>query len=148
MRAPQPLKHHLSVTAGTLLLVFKVDSDNDKLCCPVSQLATPGKSNWAECRIWKSYFVKRGALILPLCFFQRPNDSSINGMLTGYRLYYRELPVNTSTFTEAEVMATKNNTTSVLITSEFYFFFQAPPSMFPVSIPVRLSVLVNQLCSL
>lgn len=69
MRAPQPLKHHLSVTAVTLLLVFKVDSDNDKLCCPVSQLATPGKSNWAECRIWKSYFVKRGALILLLCFF-------------------------------------------------------------------------------
>lgn len=58
-----------------------------------------------------------GALIhlLSTCF-QRPNESSINGVLTGYRLYYRELPVNTST--EADVQATSNNSASVLITSE------------------------------
>ncbi|XP_074485750.1 protein sidekick-1-like isoform X2 [Sebastes fasciatus] len=53
--------------------------------------------------------------------WKRPNDDSINGVLTGYRLYYRELPVNTSTFTEAEVQATKNNTTSALITTKSTF---------------------------
>jgi len=53
-----------------------------------------------------------------VCVFQRPDDDGINGVLTGYRLYYRELPVNTSTLAEAEVQATKNNTTSALITSE------------------------------
>ncbi|XP_044047488.1 protein sidekick-1-like isoform X2 [Siniperca chuatsi] len=53
--------------------------------------------------------------------WKRPRDDSINGMLTGYRLYYRELPVNTSTFTEAEVQATKNNTTSAVITTKSTF---------------------------
>ncbi|XP_076584593.1 protein sidekick-1 isoform X1 [Chaetodon auriga] len=50
-----------------------------------------------------------------------PSDDSVNGMLTGYRLYYRELPVNTSSVTEAEVQATKNNTTSALITTKSTF---------------------------
>ncbi|KAE8300407.1 Protein sidekick-1 [Larimichthys crocea] len=53
--------------------------------------------------------------------WKRPSDDSINGMLTGYRLYYRELPVNTSTFTEAEVQATRNNTTSAFITTKSTF---------------------------
>ncbi|KAM8773324.1 protein sidekick-1-like isoform 1-T1 [Acanthopagrus schlegelii] len=53
--------------------------------------------------------------------WKRPGDDSINGMLTGYRLYYRELPVNSSTLTEAEVQATKNNTTSALITTKSTF---------------------------
>ncbi|XP_036967883.1 protein sidekick-1-like isoform X4 [Acanthopagrus latus] len=53
--------------------------------------------------------------------WKRPSDDSINGMLTGYRLYYRELPVNSSTLTEAEVQATKNNTTSALITTKSTF---------------------------
>nr|XP_046227677.1 protein sidekick-1-like isoform X2 [Scatophagus argus] len=53
--------------------------------------------------------------------WKRPSDDSVNGMLTGYRLYYRELPVNTSTSTEAEVQATKNNTTSALITTKSTF---------------------------
>uniref|UniRef100_A0A8P4GQ93 Protein sidekick-1 n=1 Tax=Dicentrarchus labrax TaxID=13489 RepID=A0A8P4GQ93_DICLA len=78
---------------------------------------------------------------------QRPNDDSINGMLTGYRLYYRELPVNTSTFTEAEVQATKNNTTSALITklkkfkryqivmTSYNIIGESPPSA-----PVEVSV--------
>ncbi|KAA8595226.1 hypothetical protein FQN60_012361, partial [Etheostoma spectabile] len=34
--------------------------------------------------------------------WKRPDDNSINGVLTGYRLYYRELPANTSTFSNAE----------------------------------------------
>ncbi|XP_070837515.1 protein sidekick-1 isoform X2 [Chaetodon trifascialis] len=50
-----------------------------------------------------------------------PSDDSVNGMLTGYRLYYRELPVNASSVTEAEVQATKNNTTSALITTKSTF---------------------------
>ncbi|KAK2817285.1 hypothetical protein Q5P01_025476 [Channa striata] len=53
--------------------------------------------------------------------WKRPSDDSANGMLTGYRLYYRELPVNNSTFTEAEVQATKNNTTSAVITTKSTF---------------------------
>ncbi|XP_070769534.1 protein sidekick-1 isoform X1 [Enoplosus armatus] len=53
--------------------------------------------------------------------WKRPSDDSVNGMLTGYRLYYRDLPVNASTFTEAEVQATKNNTTSALITTKSTF---------------------------
>lgn len=53
-----------------------------------------------------------------VCVFQHPNESSVNGMLTGYRLYYRELPVNTSTLSQAEAQATGNNT-SVLITSMY-----------------------------
>ncbi|XP_070712624.1 protein sidekick-1-like [Pempheris klunzingeri] len=53
--------------------------------------------------------------------WKRPRDGSINGVLTGYRLYYKELPVNASTFAEAEVQATKNNTTSALITNKSTF---------------------------
>ncbi|KAK5865788.1 hypothetical protein PBY51_020030 [Eleginops maclovinus] len=53
--------------------------------------------------------------------WKKPNDTSINGVLTGYRLYYRELQVNVSTFAEAEVQATKNNTTSTLITTKSTF---------------------------
>ncbi|KAM9314722.1 protein sidekick-1 [Pholidichthys leucotaenia] len=51
--------------------------------------------------------------------WKRPSDESINGVLTGYRLYYRELPVNGSTVTE--VQTTKNNTTSALITTKSTF---------------------------
>nr|XP_020469940.1 protein sidekick-1 isoform X2 [Monopterus albus] len=53
--------------------------------------------------------------------WKRPRDDSINGVLTGYRLYYRELRVNNSTFTEADVQATRNNTTSALITTKSTF---------------------------
>uniref|UniRef100_A0A4W6FX34 Sidekick cell adhesion molecule 1 n=1 Tax=Lates calcarifer TaxID=8187 RepID=A0A4W6FX34_LATCA len=53
--------------------------------------------------------------------WKHPSDDSINGVLTGYRLYYRELPVNTSTFAEAEVRTTKNTTTSALITTKSTF---------------------------
>ncbi|XP_023273238.1 protein sidekick-1 [Seriola lalandi dorsalis] len=53
--------------------------------------------------------------------WKRPIDDSINGVLTGYRLYYRELPVNTSTFTEADVQTTKNTTTGTLITAKSTF---------------------------
>uniref|UniRef100_A0A4W6FW44 Sidekick cell adhesion molecule 1 n=1 Tax=Lates calcarifer TaxID=8187 RepID=A0A4W6FW44_LATCA len=59
--------------------------------------------------------------VLVLACFQHPSDDSINGVLTGYRLYYRELPVNTSTFAEAEVRTTKNTTTSALITMSGVF---------------------------
>uniref|UniRef100_A0A672ZLG2 Sidekick cell adhesion molecule 1a n=1 Tax=Sphaeramia orbicularis TaxID=375764 RepID=A0A672ZLG2_9TELE len=50
-----------------------------------------------------------------------PREDSINGVLTGYRLYYRELPANTSTFAEADIQATKNNTASALITTKSTF---------------------------
>ncbi|XP_076004254.1 protein sidekick-1-like isoform X2 [Genypterus blacodes] len=50
--------------------------------------------------------------------WKSPSDDSINGVLIGYRLYYRELHANTST--EAEVQAT-NNTTSTLITTKSTF---------------------------
>lgn len=55
-----------------------------------------------------------------VCFarLQRPSEGSINGILTGYRLYYRELLGNTSTSAEAESQKPKNNTKSALITSE------------------------------
>uniref|UniRef100_A0A8D3BIJ3 Sidekick cell adhesion molecule 1a n=1 Tax=Scophthalmus maximus TaxID=52904 RepID=A0A8D3BIJ3_SCOMX len=43
----------------------------------------------------------------------RPADDSINGLLTGFRLYYRELPVNASAFTEAEVQTTRTTSASV-----------------------------------
>uniref|UniRef100_A0A7N8XS43 Sidekick cell adhesion molecule 1 n=1 Tax=Mastacembelus armatus TaxID=205130 RepID=A0A7N8XS43_9TELE len=52
--------------------------------------------------------------------WKRPSDDSINGVLTGYRLYYRELLLNNSTFTETEVQTTKNNT-SPLITTKSTF---------------------------
>ncbi|KAM4584441.1 protein sidekick-1-like isoform 2-T2 [Odontesthes bonariensis] len=53
--------------------------------------------------------------------WKRPSEDSTNGVLTGYRLYYRELPMNTSALTEAEVQITKNNTTSALITTKSTF---------------------------
>ncbi|XP_074553803.1 protein sidekick-1-like isoform X2 [Halichoeres trimaculatus] len=53
--------------------------------------------------------------------WKRPSNDSLNGVLTGYRLYYRELPANTSTPNEAEAQATKNNTTSALITAKGTF---------------------------
>uniref|UniRef100_A0A8C9XMP9 Sidekick cell adhesion molecule 1 n=1 Tax=Sander lucioperca TaxID=283035 RepID=A0A8C9XMP9_SANLU len=79
--------------------------------------------------------------------WKRPDDNSINGVLTGYRLYYRELPANTSTFAKAEVQATKNNTTSALITklkkfkhyqivmTSYNIIGESPPST-----PVEVSV--------
>ncbi|XP_028264625.1 protein sidekick-1-like [Parambassis ranga] len=51
--------------------------------------------------------------------WKRPSDVSTNGVLTGYRLYYRELPINTST--AEEVQPTKTNTTSALITTKSTF---------------------------
>ncbi|XP_041641485.1 protein sidekick-1 [Cheilinus undulatus] len=51
--------------------------------------------------------------------WKRPSNNSLNGVLTGYRLYYRELPVNTSA--DTEVQASKNNTTSALITTKSTF---------------------------
>uniref|UniRef100_A0A3Q1GEZ4 Sidekick cell adhesion molecule 1b n=1 Tax=Acanthochromis polyacanthus TaxID=80966 RepID=A0A3Q1GEZ4_9TELE len=53
--------------------------------------------------------------------WKRPSDDSVNGVLTGYRLYYRELPLNTSTLTEADVLTSKNNTTSALIMTKSTF---------------------------
>ncbi|KAM9770293.1 protein sidekick-1-like isoform 2-T2 [Menidia menidia] len=53
--------------------------------------------------------------------WKRPSEGSVNGVLTGYRLYYRELSVNTSTLTEAEVQITKNNSTSAPITTKSTF---------------------------
>uniref|UniRef100_A0A8C4ZYE7 Sidekick cell adhesion molecule 1 n=1 Tax=Gadus morhua TaxID=8049 RepID=A0A8C4ZYE7_GADMO len=53
--------------------------------------------------------------------WKRPSDESVNGVLVGYRLYYRELPVNTTASTAAETMATKNNSTSALITAKSTF---------------------------
>uniref|UniRef100_A0A665U7P0 Sidekick cell adhesion molecule 1a n=1 Tax=Echeneis naucrates TaxID=173247 RepID=A0A665U7P0_ECHNA len=51
--------------------------------------------------------------------WKRPSDDSINGVLTGYRLYYRELPVNASPLSESGVQMTKN--TSSLITTKSTF---------------------------
>ncbi|XP_060911472.1 protein sidekick-1-like isoform X1 [Labrus mixtus] len=53
--------------------------------------------------------------------WKRPSNDSVNGVLTGYRLYYRELSVNTSTLAEAEVQRIKSNTTSALITTKSTF---------------------------
>ncbi|CAL8330915.1 unnamed protein product [Lota lota] len=53
--------------------------------------------------------------------WKRPSDESVNGVLVGYRLYYRELPINTTASTAAETMATKNNSTSALITAKSTF---------------------------
>ncbi|XP_068607565.1 protein sidekick-1 [Brachionichthys hirsutus] len=52
--------------------------------------------------------------------WKRPSDDSINGMLTGYRLYYRELPVNSSAVIEGDVQAA-SNITSTLITTKSTF---------------------------
>uniref|UniRef100_A0A3B3U2D7 Protein sidekick-1-like n=1 Tax=Poecilia latipinna TaxID=48699 RepID=A0A3B3U2D7_9TELE len=48
--------------------------------------------------------------------WKRPSEDSINGVLTGYRLYYRELPANGSTVSDARVQTAKNHSTSALIT--------------------------------
>uniref|UniRef100_A0A1A7YF48 Sidekick cell adhesion molecule 1 n=1 Tax=Iconisemion striatum TaxID=60296 RepID=A0A1A7YF48_9TELE len=53
--------------------------------------------------------------------WKRPSEDSSNGVLTGYRVYYRELPANASTVTEAEILTTKNNTTSALIMTKSTF---------------------------
>ncbi|XP_029008126.1 protein sidekick-1-like isoform X2 [Betta splendens] len=54
--------------------------------------------------------------------WKRPSDDSTNGVLTGYRLYYRELPANGSSSTQAEAQATKSNTTtSAVITTKSTF---------------------------
>ncbi|XP_028300243.1 protein sidekick-1 isoform X3 [Gouania willdenowi] len=50
--------------------------------------------------------------------WKRPDDDSVNGVLTGYRLYYRELPVN-ATLNETET--NKSNTTSALVTIKSTF---------------------------
>uniref|UniRef100_A0A3B4YMV0 Sidekick cell adhesion molecule 1 n=1 Tax=Seriola lalandi dorsalis TaxID=1841481 RepID=A0A3B4YMV0_SERLL len=81
--------------------------------------------------------------LVPVCAcFQRPIDDSINGVLTGYRLYYRELPVNTSTFTEADVQTTKNTTTELkkfkryqIVMTSYNIIGESPPST-----PVEVSV--------
>uniref|UniRef100_A0A8D3BIJ2 Sidekick cell adhesion molecule 1a n=1 Tax=Scophthalmus maximus TaxID=52904 RepID=A0A8D3BIJ2_SCOMX len=77
----------------------------------------------------------------------RPADDSINGLLTGFRLYYRELPVNASAFTEAEVQTTRTTSASSLITklkkfqryqivmTSYNIIGESPPS-----IPVEVSV--------
>ncbi|MED6244540.1 Protein sidekick-1, partial [Ataeniobius toweri] len=53
--------------------------------------------------------------------WKRPTEDSINGVLTGYRLYYRELPANTSTGSDSGVQTTKNHTTSAFITTKSTF---------------------------
>ncbi|XP_078800475.1 protein sidekick-1 isoform X2 [Oryzias latipes] len=55
-----------------------------------------------------------------LIHWKRPKEESINGVLAGYRLYYRELPANESSFPQAEVQTTKN-TTSALIAAKSTF---------------------------
>ncbi|KAF0037115.1 hypothetical protein F2P81_009989, partial [Scophthalmus maximus] len=79
--------------------------------------------------------------------WKRPADDSINGLLTGFRLYYRELPVNASAFTEAEVQTTRTTSASSLITklkkfqryqivmTSYNIIGESPPS-----IPVEVSV--------
>ncbi|XP_061575564.1 protein sidekick-1-like isoform X2 [Cololabis saira] len=61
--------------------------------------------------------------------WKRPSEGSINGILTGYRLYYREIQGNTSTLTGAESQTTKNNTTSALITTKSTFKTVSSPSL-------------------
>uniref|UniRef100_A0A8C7XTG8 Sidekick cell adhesion molecule 1a n=1 Tax=Oryzias sinensis TaxID=183150 RepID=A0A8C7XTG8_9TELE len=56
-----------------------------------------------------------------LIHWKRPKEESINGVLAGYRLYYRELPANESSFPQAEVQTTKN-TTSALIAGECFCY--------------------------
>ncbi|XP_034045142.1 protein sidekick-1-like isoform X2 [Thalassophryne amazonica] len=46
--------------------------------------------------------------------WKRPSDESINRVLIGYRLYYKEVPANGSIFTEDQMF--KNTTTSGLVT--------------------------------
>ncbi|MEQ2217960.1 hypothetical protein XENOCAPTIV_027005, partial [Xenoophorus captivus] len=53
--------------------------------------------------------------------WKRPTEDSINGVLTGYRLYYRELPANTSTGGDSGVQTTQNHTTSTFITTKSTF---------------------------
>ncbi|XP_014911399.1 protein sidekick-1-like, partial [Poecilia latipinna] len=53
--------------------------------------------------------------------WKRPSEDSINGVLTGYRLYYRELPANGSTVSDARVQTAKNHSTSALITAKSTF---------------------------
>ncbi|XP_027874470.1 protein sidekick-1-like isoform X1 [Xiphophorus couchianus] len=53
--------------------------------------------------------------------WKRPSEDSINGVLTGYRLYYRELPANESTVSDDRVQTTKNHNTSALITAKSTF---------------------------
>ncbi|XP_038141195.1 protein sidekick-1-like isoform X2 [Cyprinodon tularosa] len=53
--------------------------------------------------------------------WKRPTEDSINGVLTGYRLYYRELPANVSAVSNVGGQTTKNITTSALITTKSTF---------------------------
>eukprot|EP00063_Salmo_salar_P066766 XP_014041601.1 PREDICTED: protein sidekick-1-like [Salmo salar] len=57
--------------------------------------------------------VKPSTTTSVLVQWQRPSEESVNGVLVGYRLYYRELPVNSTPSTvPLEDMATANNTTT------------------------------------
>lgn len=97
-----------------------------KYCCaslPMSCQSPHYNEKTSTVAEFRSSFSRNASLHMFLCVclfacIQRPSDNSTNGMLTGYRLYYRELQSNNSTFTEAEVQATKNNTTSAVIISE------------------------------
>uniref|UniRef100_A0AAZ3R1H5 Fibronectin type-III domain-containing protein n=1 Tax=Oncorhynchus tshawytscha TaxID=74940 RepID=A0AAZ3R1H5_ONCTS len=60
--------------------------------------------------------VKPSTTTSVLVQWQRPSEESVNGVLVGYRLYYRELPVNSTPSTvPLEDMA--NNTTTRALTS-------------------------------
>ncbi|KAM6940425.1 protein sidekick-1-like [Xenentodon cancila] len=61
--------------------------------------------------------------------WKRPSEESINGVLTGYRLYYRELQGNASTVTGAENQTTRNNTTSAASTTKSTFKTVSSPSL-------------------
>ncbi|KAM3864644.1 LOW QUALITY PROTEIN: protein sidekick-1-like [Diretmus argenteus] len=65
--------------------------------------------------------VKPSTTTSVLVQWKRPSDKSINGVLIGYRLYYRELPINTTRSTAADMVAKNNTTTSALITTKSTF---------------------------
>uniref|UniRef100_A0AAQ4R332 Sidekick cell adhesion molecule 1a n=1 Tax=Gasterosteus aculeatus aculeatus TaxID=481459 RepID=A0AAQ4R332_GASAC len=68
-------------------------------------------------------------------FLQRPDDDSINGVLTGYRLYYRELPVNTSALYFPSFVELKKFKRYQIVMTSYNIVGESPPSS-----PVEVSV--------
>ncbi|XP_056136412.1 protein sidekick-1-like [Lampris incognitus] len=66
--------------------------------------------------------VKPSTTTSVLVQWKRPSDESVNGVLVGYRLYYRELLANNTPPTEKEFMSSKNNSTiNAFITAKSTF---------------------------
>ncbi|XP_054635300.1 protein sidekick-1 isoform X2 [Dunckerocampus dactyliophorus] len=63
--------------------------------------------------------VKPSTTTSVLVQWKPPSADSINGVLTGYRLYYRELPSNTSS--SAEMVQARKNSSSALMTTKSTF---------------------------